>query len=512
MAPTMEETILVGDDLMLGPPSPIIPPEIASHVLEGVDLCDGILRNLFLYLQINDIEPFCQDEIVLYRQCAEKRDKELRQRLQDSEHKLGLCMPLEQAKERAAQLQSEVALLERMKVVAAYLLAVLGGNTFPTADDLKDILGSVGAEADDDRIELLLSEVKGKDITELIASGREKFASVPSGGAAIAVAAPAAGGAAAAPADEPKKEEKVEEKEESDEIDPRHRYGHNLHYYYEEWCKSEDGQPFFYWLDIGNGRDVDLKECPRSMLRKQCITYLGPKKKGMFHHSSFLAGGATVAAGRFTAENGILKSIWAYSGHYRPSDENLSKFLSLLRENGVDLDQVQIRSSSNEDYEDAKETLQIEGVIEAFKSSVVPRLVMPTARERSKDVEQTAGTQADENVQVETKGSYKRTLSGGLQSPKADVPRKAILERMKSKSKTSSYQLGHQLSRKWSTGAGPRIGCVADYPVEVRVQALEFVNLSPRIPTRTRSEGFAIYSSPTSTLSPTWAASADAKS
>lgn len=44
----MEETILVGEDLMMGPPSPLIPPEIASHVLEGVDLCDGILRNLFL--------------------------------------------------------------------------------------------------------------------------------------------------------------------------------------------------------------------------------------------------------------------------------------------------------------------------------------------------------------------------------------------------------------------------------------------------------------------------------
>ncbi|XP_010907155.1 large ribosomal subunit protein P2A-like [Elaeis guineensis] len=104
-----------------------------------------------------------------------------------------------------------------MKVVAAYLLAVLGGNTSPTADDLKDILGSVGIEADDDRIEFLLSEVKGKDITELVASGREKFASVPSGGGAIAVAAPAGGGAAAPAADEPKKEEKVEEKEESDE-------------------------------------------------------------------------------------------------------------------------------------------------------------------------------------------------------------------------------------------------------------------------------------------------------
>ncbi|XP_065638276.1 uncharacterized protein LOC112027794 isoform X2 [Quercus suber] len=117
--PTMEETILVGDDLMLGPPSPLIPPEIASHVLEGVDLCDGILRNLFLCLQINDIEPFCQDEIAMYRQCAEKRDKELRQRLQDSEHKLGLSMPLDEAKERAAQLESEVTSLERRLILAS---------------------------------------------------------------------------------------------------------------------------------------------------------------------------------------------------------------------------------------------------------------------------------------------------------------------------------------------------------------------------------------------------------
>ncbi|XP_042514341.1 60S acidic ribosomal protein P2-like [Macadamia integrifolia] len=107
-----------------------------------------------------------------------------------------------------------------MKVIAAYLLAVLGGNTSPSANDLKNILGSVGADAEDDKIELLLSEVKGKDITELIASGREKLASVPSGGgAAIAVAASAGGGGggAAPAADEPKKEEKVEEKEESDD-------------------------------------------------------------------------------------------------------------------------------------------------------------------------------------------------------------------------------------------------------------------------------------------------------
>ncbi|XP_022972788.1 uncharacterized protein LOC111471293 [Cucurbita maxima] len=124
--PTMEETILVGDDLMMGPPSPIIPPEIASHVLEGVDLCDGILRNLFLCLQINDIEPFCQDEIAVYRQCAEKRDRELRQRLQDSERKLGSSMPLDAAKERATQLESEVTSLERRLILASGVEGIEG--------------------------------------------------------------------------------------------------------------------------------------------------------------------------------------------------------------------------------------------------------------------------------------------------------------------------------------------------------------------------------------------------
>ncbi|XP_042016503.1 60S acidic ribosomal protein P2A-like [Salvia splendens] len=92
-----------------------------------------------------------------------------------------------------------------MKVVAAYLLAVLGGNASPSAeDDVKGILSSVGADCNEERIELLLSQVAGKDITELIADGREKLASVPAGGAAPAAA-------------EAKKEEKVEEKEESDD-------------------------------------------------------------------------------------------------------------------------------------------------------------------------------------------------------------------------------------------------------------------------------------------------------
>ncbi|KAI0144658.1 putative ribosomal protein P2 [Xylariaceae sp. FL1272] len=102
-----------------------------------------------------------------------------------------------------------------MKHLAAYLLLGLGGNTSPSASDVKSVLESVGIEADDDRLEKLLSELDGKDVNELIAEGSTKLASVPSGGAGGAAAGGAAAGGAAAA--EEKAEEKEEEKEESDE-------------------------------------------------------------------------------------------------------------------------------------------------------------------------------------------------------------------------------------------------------------------------------------------------------
>ncbi|XP_057549553.1 60S acidic ribosomal protein P2-like [Amaranthus tricolor] len=110
------------------------------------------------------------------------------------------------------------SLKKPMKVIAAYLLACLGGNAIASSGDVKAIFNSVGIEADDDRIELFMSQVKDKDITELIAAGREKLASVPAGGGvAVAVAATGGAGGAAPAAAEFKKEEKVEQQEESDE-------------------------------------------------------------------------------------------------------------------------------------------------------------------------------------------------------------------------------------------------------------------------------------------------------
>ena len=59
------------------------------------------------------------------------------------------------------------------------------------------------------------------------------------------------------------------------------------------------------------------------------------------------------------------------------------------------------------------------------------------------------------------------------------VSKEKILERISSKKKMGSYQLGRQISLKWTTGAGPRIVCVRDYPPELQLHALEQVCLSP---------------------------------
>ncbi|XP_060201205.1 IQ domain-containing protein IQM3-like isoform X2 [Lycium barbarum] len=286
-----------------------------------------------------------------------------------------------------------------------------------------------------------------------------------------------------------------------------------------------------------DGRKVDLKECTRSELQKQCIKYLGPqerqfyeyiisggkivhkltgnlldttkgprgtkwifvmstskrlyageKKKGMFHHSSFLAGGAALAAGRLVVEDGTVKSISPYSGHYRPSDDSLDTFLSILKENGVNVDEVKIKKG-NEDPEDVN---SVEN--RKFKLSNLSISPPQAVNEEEKDhfTESNGALQAESSTT-----SYKRTLSGGLQSPRREVPKTAILERINSKKSTRSYQLGHQLSRVWSTGAGPRIGCIADYPAELRWQALELTNISPRPSASSTSRPFDTLCSPT---------------
>ncbi|KAH9674120.1 IQ domain-containing protein IQM6 [Citrus sinensis] len=277
-------------------------------------------------------------------------------------------------------------------------------------------------------------------------------------------------------------------------IDPRHRYGHNLQFYYVTWLHCESQQPFFYWLDIGAGKEVHLERCPRSKLQQQCIKYLGPtermeyevriedgkliykksgtvldstkgpkdtkwifvlstsktlyvgqKIKGNFQHSSFLAGGATLSAGRLVVDNGYLKAIWPHSGHYLPTEENFQAFMSFLREHNVDL--TNVKHPSDDGYETAEESFL-----------------------------------SEEDFMV----SKKNLFDEDAEENEKPVPKEKIMQRIDSHKGLKSYQLAQQLSSKWSTGAGPRIGCMRDYPSELQAQILELANLSPRASSSSR--------------------------
>merc|ERR1711915_88951 len=106
----------------------------------------------------------------------------------------------------------------KMRHVAAYLLAVMGGKE-PNSSLIKDILGSVGVEADEKELDILVKKFAGKDIETLIQEGGALLASMPAGGMA-AGSAPAAGGGgggdAPAAAVEEKKEEEPEEESDDD--------------------------------------------------------------------------------------------------------------------------------------------------------------------------------------------------------------------------------------------------------------------------------------------------------
>ena len=104
-----------------------------------------------------------------------------------------------------------------MRVIAAYLLAELGGNNSPSIADIEKILSSVGASFDDEakeRATQLIADLKGKKTSEVIEAGSAKLASAPAAGGAAAPAAAAAGGAAAAPAAEEAAPAAAEESEE----------------------------------------------------------------------------------------------------------------------------------------------------------------------------------------------------------------------------------------------------------------------------------------------------------
>ena len=96
-----------------------------------------------------------------------------------------------------------------MKHLAAYLLLQIGGNASPTADDVKTALSKVGVECDDAKLSKLISDLEGKDVSELLEQGNELLAQFGGGGGGGGAGGGGDGGGAA----EEEKEEEVEEEE-----------------------------------------------------------------------------------------------------------------------------------------------------------------------------------------------------------------------------------------------------------------------------------------------------------
>lgn len=210
-------------------------------------------------------------------------------------------------------------------------------------------------------------------------------------------------------------------------LDEQHRYGFHLRAFHKAWkddmaAKPETSQPkdmkrprsvsdssFFYWLDHGRGRSLDLPECSQNELRSTHVQYcdpeqrkpfeltfvtprpappsrkgssspqsdsdtapgalvqyaatnqlvntdsrskwifvvdlhgrmyLGRKRKGIFHHTSFVAGAPVYAAGKIMIKHGKILAIEPHSGHFKPNLKNLTALLYLLHRRQVDVDQI----------------------------------------------------------------------------------------------------------------------------------------------------------------------------
>ncbi len=75
-------------------------------------------------------------------------------------------------------LHSELDLAQRqpcsafkMRYIAAYMLAVMGGNVDPSAEDVSAILSSVGVDVDLERLNLVIGKMKGQNLEDLMSKG-----------------------------------------------------------------------------------------------------------------------------------------------------------------------------------------------------------------------------------------------------------------------------------------------------------------------------------------------------
>ena len=103
-----------------------------------------------------------------------------------------------------------------VKYIAAYLLAILGGNEAPSKSDVTEILAAGGIEVDEELLSIVFKNLEGKSVDELIREGAGKFSAISAG--AGGAAAPSAAASSSAPAAAVKEEKKKEEPKEEEEV------------------------------------------------------------------------------------------------------------------------------------------------------------------------------------------------------------------------------------------------------------------------------------------------------
>ncbi|RWW57685.1 hypothetical protein BHE74_00035509 [Ensete ventricosum] len=194
-------------------------------------------------------------------------------------------------------------------------------------------------------------------------------------------------------------------------------------------------------------------------------------------HSSFLAGGATSAAGRLVVENGVLKRS-PTEGDDEPWRGHRSSYSDISFPDDITIDPQPVEQSSHASTGEISDDARTGSSNDGLQRKGVLR-----------DTEEEAGEETNnprESKSISSQGEKpdgcERDFSDAAQQKEEEtsIPSELILRRINSKKGMRSYQLGKQLSFKWATGTGPRIACVRDYPSELQCRALEQVNLSPR--------------------------------
>jgi hypothetical protein len=62
-------------------------------------------------------------------------------------------------------------------------------------------------------------------------------------------------------------------------VDIKHRHGSNLRKYHVHWQAQDTQENFFYWLDHGAGKDLELEECSRERLDRMQVRYLSREER-----------------------------------------------------------------------------------------------------------------------------------------------------------------------------------------------------------------------------------------